>query len=543
MSKKSSGNNSRSSGGLLNREQIKERLWQTYGEEIEVITDPITKKERLEEFEKYVDEEYKKYVESASFKEQQASKGEYHSELQEKFVRGFDMDCIMALIPARIYYFQLLSLIFKRQNFDDRYYLLENSNGDTIKSITAVLHFFWEQQTSSGKSQGHKYYLKTADRLSKLIARNNNIPNQDDRFEIVKTKWVETQETFINRFEQVQKKGQMVYDFTKEIPGIFQEADVIASEECSFLFSENQQNKQNISELMLDALEGNAFKKTLVAWNGHKSTTKPNFIFSGLSRPTQDISRDFFNKGLLQRMLIYHKNITGLIREKVLEKLYNGKRCDDSYFDMLANEFYDLYMWKAKNNPQKLKFDSKETQEQALQKSKEELHRLKKEFSRNPSLVAGLEGLVSRYYAHTVFIIMSLAALSRRSTTITMEDFNEAHYILKHCIDSIKQFAEKSIFVNEKERQKRNLMIMHIGKMAIEKNNKFTIQEAEQVISQKMILSPVSAHEKVEELIDFNILIRDGKTNKLVMSKEYFDKAQEMNRSKTRGKTPVKRKR
>lgn len=453
--------------------------------------------------------------------------GEYFSDLQERFVKGFDIECLMSHIPARIYFFQILSLLFKKQvdenNWDDKEYVIKH--GNYYRSFNPLIHFFWQQETSSGKSRGHRYFIRTAKAISRKIAQQNGMKTSN-RYTIQTTKWTETQETFINHFQQKQTSKGMQFDFTAPpVPGLFQKADLLASEECAFLFNENRGDKQNISELLLDSLEGNEISKTLVSWNGNETITRPNFVFAGLSRPTKNISKDFFDKGLFQRMIIYTRKTSQLMRTTVIKKSFTSNKNPKSFFDAIADEFYDIYQWKIKNPIKEFTYANPEKIEEMLNDSQEKLfNELNKDYKGNKLVRDGIAPFITRYYTHYIYVLMALAAFSRKSSIIEEQDFKEADYILTKSIESIKLFSEDQIQPDYNLEKKERQIMRNVLQFAFEKKNEpFNRGDLEIFMRQKLKLSLTVITGKVNEFRDIGFLIENTSTQQLHVNKKDYD--------------------
>lgn len=506
-------------------------------EEVEYLnlSDPIG----MEEFRSAIKEEYNQYLERASpGKIQNVQSADYFSSLQEKYIKGFDVECFNSLIPARIYFIQTLSLIFKKENGNkinsNKDYEIKDKQGK--KDYSTNLHFYWQQDTSSGKSRGHKYFLKNIRALSKLIARNSKMKTAH-RYTIQSTKWTETQETFINRFQQIQTKKGLQLDFTAPpVKGIFENADVLASEECAFLFNEKQTTKQNISELLLDSLEGNVISKTLVGWNGHETQTKPNFIFSGLSRPTRNISSDFFSKGLFQRMLIYTRTVTPAMRAKAVEKSSMTNRIEKSYLDMLAKEFEDLYRWKLKNNPKELTFkDEEKIKKLILNAYYDKVAQTNKAFKHNFNITKDVNGFLSRYYSNLIYVLMILLCLSRKSTIIEEQDFKEADYILNHSILSIQQFSETNIKPDIVQIKNDDVMKARIFQFFSRQKNAFIARKDLELYLKKILKKSLGyINDNVNKFIDIEFLIE--KDDKIHINKIDYEEIKESIKSQSTSK-------
>lgn len=489
------------------------------------MSDPIA----MDEFEKVIKEKYVQYSERAEPTTIAPVKAEYFSDLQEKFMKGFNRECLMAEAPARIYFFQILSIIFKKTvdetNWAKRNYDIITSNSN-VRSINPVLHFFWQQETSTGKSKGHKFFIKVSKAISRNIARTSKLKSAN-RYTIRRTKWTETQETFINHFAQKQTAKGMQYDFTAPpVKGIFEESDLIASEECSFLFNEKQQNKQNISELLLDSLEGNSISKTLVSWNGNETTTRPNFVFSGLSRPTKNITTDFFEKGLFQRMLMYTRSTTQGMRFYALDKGQDMNKCPTSYINMLAQEFEDLYRWKVKSNLQNLTYFDNDKMKSLIKKAIiQEFGKLNLDYKSQLGIRKGVEPFLSRYYSNNLHILMILCAFSRKSTVIEEQDFIESNRIIKECINSIKLFGEENLPPDTKLEKKEKIMMRFTIYFAVMKKNNlipFARNELEIYLNNKTKKSLRVITTYVSEFISIGFLIEDEKTNLLTVNKKDY---------------------
>lgn len=406
-------------------------------EEIHNSLDIEWKEKQLKEFEEYVKKEYSKYLEKYSIKPEEISN---KNPLKNLFITNFLRVSVNNIIPAKISFYFLLSLIMKGNlHFRKCKIMLDK---DKYYEVEPTIHVFWSQDSSSGKSEGKDFVEELVKRISKRLGE---MYDMEEYFEVYDIDWTETPQTFINHFEVKHTRSGITYNFDKEIEGLFESTDVIFSDESAYLLEETIKDKQSISEMLLTALEGRSIDKTLVGWNGRKTTTKPKFLFYGVSRPITKMSQGFLEKGLFQRMLAYFREITTEQRIHTFEELVDMKFTQPNW-DKLVESFVSLYQWKVENIVKPMNFtfivwDEKKFREYLKSKGISIMEYISKEV-KSWTARKVLITFANRYYMKIALTLFLLEAFSRRQFTIDEDVMNDVFSLLDDLLRSMILFTE-----------------------------------------------------------------------------------------------------
>ena len=425
-------------------------------EEISSSIDIEWKERQLQLFEEYVKKEYKKYLEQFSVDINDVSS---KNELKNEFVSDFLKVSVNNLVPAKMSFYFIISLLLKG-NIHFPIYKIKLDDNQYYKVIPAI-HIFWSQDSSSGKSEGKDFVKNLMEVISNKIGEKYGI--SDGFFSLYNIDWTETPQAFINHFEVKQTKKGIQYNFDNVVKGIFESTDAIFSDESAYLLEEKIYSTQSISELLLTALEGRPIDKTLVGWNGRITTTNPKFLFYGVSRPITKMSEGFLEKGLFQRMLAYFREITTEQRVSTFSDLVDMKHQQPNV-EKLSDRFVELYEWKVKNivqpsNYEFIVWDTNKFKEYFKTKGKSVMEYISKEV-KSWTMRKVMITFASRYYMKIALSLFILEAFSRRQFTITQDVMDNVFNLLDDLLKNMIIFAEYNLIepkkiINQKRRLKK----------------------------------------------------------------------------------------
>ncbi len=427
-------------------------------EEISTSIDIDWKQKQLQKFEEYVKREYRKYLEQYGIGDISTS-----NKLKAKFITEFLKRSINNIIPAKISYYFILSLIAKGLNNISEYKI--KLSDKQIFKVDPIIHIFWSQQSSSGKSQAIDFLRELIKVLSDKLKSLYDLG--DDFFRVYNIDWTETPQAFINHFEISYSKGKQSYNFDKVVKGIFESYDVLFSEESAYLLKEKVKDKQTVSELLLLALEGKEIDKTLVGWNGKKTTTRPKFLFYGVSRPVAQLPEGFLEKGLFQRMLAYFKDITTEEIKKTSKMLVENF-FDKIDFEGLSEELVDVYKWRISVLNKKyqntfLVWD-KEKFLSYIQTKMDNIRDYVSKEVQSWTVKEIMNAFISRYYLKLSTTLFVLESISRRKVTITEDVVTEVYELLDSLITSLMVFTERHVVEKRLVRVHKKRIIQLLNK-------------------------------------------------------------------------------
>lgn len=157
----------------------------------------------------------------------------------------------------------------------------------------------------------------------------------------------ETPEVYFSRPRMTKAGGIKYVDGNIDIiHGKLERNDVLFVRECSFLFRLKGSERQNILEILLQALEGRTITKELTGWDGNVIPTKANCAYIGMSRPVKEIQEVVSSSGLLQRGLFYGRELNREDHKKMDDAIANKKIDKEEYrkrFLKLAQYIINFY--------------------------------------------------------------------------------------------------------------------------------------------------------------------------------------------------------
>jgi len=483
--------------------------------EWEMIEDTIIqsdKEKKKAEFTQWVKEEYEKFKEAETGIEKKAV---LSCPLKKKYVKIFDKASFNNNVAAQSTFYTIMSLVCKT-GVGNRKYYIKRATGGKIP-VNPIVHMFWSQDSTSGKSEGLNFVFTLAKSISDVLYKLLKRDDDDEVFRILDTMWTETPETYINRFkEYINKKGQKVLDYETVIKGYFEECDLILSHECSFLFEEKRGDKQTISEMLLTMLEGKTMEKKLVSWNGNMTITTPNFVFLGATRPVERMSSAFMEKGLFQRTISYFRNISSAQRDSMDEQIIKGKvELNDKEIEGLAKDFADVYQWRTQ---QKIKELTIEDYDFYLKSKRDTCSMVRRSLERNLKdwkKRNTLQSFVIRYFSSLADSLFVLTALADKRTVIKKSDIIECLSLLKDIFLELVVFIEYNVPTSKAMMalmKKTRRMLHSMAKTG----QSFTEKEMLRIISKKMSKT-MSASQKILDEILADGLIKKHKGKYYIM--------------------------
>jgi len=251
--------------------------------------------------------------------------------------RSFDNE-----LPGKIFFRILISLGMKNKKIFF-----------ASKTIDMRNHFFWIQDTGSGKDQGMDFFMEMIERINKEYKRRTGVPSFIRSYEINGS---ETPEVFLDHFKtKTGSKGKEMDTDADPIPGILSRYDLIISRECSFLFREQNREKQSKAEYLLTAMEGRPLTKSLIKWEGNTSTTICNACIIGMTRPIANMKSHIVWSGLQQRAFNYARSLSKTDRMKMFDEVLREDPDEalsdfDSKCKNLAKKIVKLFLWWNKND-------------------------------------------------------------------------------------------------------------------------------------------------------------------------------------------------
>lgn len=322
------------------------------------------------------------------------------------------------------------------------------------KRIATKLHFVWLQDSGSGKGEAFR-------ELGRIIEQYNK--HYSAKYKAKFLDGSETVESFYNTFEHTKKGG---YDLQKPVVGTFQEADALIIEECSYVFVEKRGQKQTKAEILLKALEDQPMLKRLASWNGKETTTAPNFVLFGSTRPIPDIQETIATSGLLQRTISCFRNIDAKTRQEMnLKNIYKKVKTDTSEEDYagrrdhLCRRINELRQFTENN--QNFSFEEIEDGFQLISKVINDMEvDLYNTITRLEHQKIA-EAFISRF-TDKILVLSIQNAILRESNKVSLTDVQSACDLMKKSYQQLCLWIEQSIDENRLLRRRRKMFTEYV---------------------------------------------------------------------------------
>lgn len=230
-----------------------------------------------------------------------------NDELKKQWLKLFNVRSFDNEIAGEMMFYVLISLITKKKKV-----FLPNG-----KELRLNCHFFWIQESRTGKDQALKFFVEVVETYNKICEMYGL-----NKILVGKLDGTESMEVLVDHliFEQKPKKDKPL-KFEK-FNGMFSKFDLLYSPEASVYFVEKRGDKQTKSELLLQGLEGTEIHKTLVGWHGEYTKTISDFCFVGTSRPVSNMQNHIVNSGLQQRGLNYMREVSDDENNRMDDKVF-----------------------------------------------------------------------------------------------------------------------------------------------------------------------------------------------------------------------------
>jgi len=316
------------------------------------------------------------------------------------------------------------------------------------KKILTKLHFTWSQDSGSGKGEAFRELGRIIDVFNKSFHYNYKVRFLDGS---------ETAESFYNGFAFT-KKG---YDLNQPVKGLFEDADALIVEECSYIFVEKRGQKQTKAEILLKALEDQPMYKKLASWNGKETITYPNFVLFSSTRPIPEVQETIATSGLLQRTISCFRNIDAKTRQGMnLKNIYNKVMQEVSDADRdkvrrkLCKELFELKFF-AEQNPN-FRFEDEEGAYQFLSKVVIDMENALYNTITRIEHQRIAEAFIARF-VDKILVLAMQNALLRKDNKISLTDMQNACDLMKRTYQQLCLWIEQSIDENILLKKRRAL--------------------------------------------------------------------------------------
>ena len=307
------------------------------------------------------------------------------------------------------------------------------------KKILQKLHFMWLQNSGSGKGECFKEYGKILNAYNKVT---------DKPLVVYWADGSETMQSYYNGYFHDGKK----YHFDKPTIGIFELADVILIEECSYIFVEKRGSGQTRSEIMLKALEDQSMSKRLASWGENETTTIPNFVLLASSRFVPETQETIISSGFLQRLIPYFRNVNSEIRtemcNRVISYMFTSTNIEEDSIKTridLSKRFVNMRKWIKTHNEFTFKNEQK-----CINILSNKIKELNTKLINSVVVLEHkliLESFISRF-TNKIMIIAIHNAILRQSTNINETDMQIAVDLFDNINAQLTLWVEQTI--NEK---------------------------------------------------------------------------------------------
>jgi hypothetical protein len=367
--------------------------------------------------------------------------------LNKKWMELFNKRSYCNTVPGKIIFRILLSTALKNKTFI----------GFNGKILSPAMHLFVIQSAGSGKDQAMDFLEIIVDEINK----QNILKHQKPMIKLYNFLGNESTESLLDSFGNCRNnKGNLIpgCDYNNTIPGVLSENDIIISRECSFLFREQNKEKQMKREILLTAMEGRTIPKKLLKWEGHQTNTKSNFCFIGCSRPIENMKQHIVSSGLQQRAFNYCRDVDSKLRKEMLKQMIkngdigNSETTRSFNRDVItfANEFIDLVEW-AQATEFKIQDDEevkKIIYTNLIQFYDNIVNTIR---SREHKLI--LESFVARF-KDLILILAYQNAILQRRVVVTKTDVQSGITAIKQTFDELKLWVEDTIEESKEEKYK-----------------------------------------------------------------------------------------
>ena len=355
-------------------------------------------------------------------------------------------------IPCEILFFCHLSLVTKD--------LPITFNG---KPVQMKIHFNWQQDSSTGKGEAFREYIRTTNEYSKITDKPIVISQLDGS---------ESTASYYNDFQQV--KGKYKFDLAA-YPyhlGVFERSDLIVVEECSYFFVEKRGQQQTKAEVMLKALDDEPIEKTLKCWENRATITIPNFQLLTETRKIEEVQGTLAQSGFLQRQIPFFRNVTSEESDQMIERDFASMDIGEERVKQLelerrriAKKLLDIRIWMKMHNT--FSFENEKEAFAIIGKTSRDIK--KKIFD---TLYASEHKEIAESFRRRMpkkmmtFFILN-AAMKKRNK-ITRVDVLEITKLFNKIFDALLLWIEQSIDENRFQKQRRMFLFNQIKRWKAE---------------------------------------------------------------------------
>lgn len=302
------------------------------------------------------------------------------------------------------------------------------------------VHFFWIQNSRSGKGEGVSFMIRAAKKLEKLKRVNGTWMMQT--IDIFKG-GTSTDAAWVNDYDMIIKKGRRVVNMKDGKPvikaGIIEVKDIVYFEEAR-TFLEPGQHKKELPEICMTAMEPigslkNRWTKKLKDYDLEVPTeSSSSFIFT--TRPLQNFKGYIAYSGLFQRCMVVIREVDTNLRKLMNKKdavssvAIDGEIEDfERNFEELLVEIRKIVEFAHKNQIGFNQDEAEQLQAYLIEKV-EWFEKYLDDNVTNQEHKSILETFVGGY-KNQILIIAHHAAVMRMSNEVGLEDIEYAFQFVK----------------------------------------------------------------------------------------------------------------
>jgi len=353
--------------------------------------------------------------------------GKYYA--YDKWRLLFDKVSFCNEVPGQVLFHVLLGQLLKDHKIQQ--------SGDIQEDLR--LHFFWIQDSGSGKSRATEFLRKVSERF---YVRESESKKRILRvYKMGKT----TDASMINSWRYDNKKREYT-----TIPqfGILAKNDIIYWEEANKLITGGQFSEET-QEIVMTAVEpigsrNNVYQKELRDYPAPAETTcEASFV--AVTRPLENLKPQLLYNGLLQRFVTYFRTLDDSERQEMFDRasLSSFKDKNDTFLqelDLLVDEIKKIVDFSGS-----VMVDLEPKERARLLKH---ISNKISWFTENivKSVFSGeLQNILHSFNSrirNNMIVVASHSALMRGSKVVQEEDIEYSFELMKKCFLSIKDWME-----------------------------------------------------------------------------------------------------
>lgn len=313
------------------------------------------------------------------------------------------------------------------------------------------IHFFWIQDSRTGKGEAMSFVRYIGEQLTKKDGEMMRFYKVGRR----------TDASFINSCVYDQRTRTYLPQMRQ---GVLELNDIVYWEEASKLLRPSTYGEE-LKDIMMTVMEPlgsskNEYPKSLDMWPMTTYTRSPSTIIA-TTRPVSNIRPDLVYDGMMQRMLLYVRNVNDNVRRRMNEKVaITSFESDDLQKDVrkLVEDFNDLREF-AFNNIITLQPERKD---KIIAFMKEKIMYFDEDIKDSIMMMENKEILRSFVggFNDNMIKLIHHSAVMRKSKYVDMEDVEYAFNLLNGLYVGIKYWVELDVGVEMNRRDLQRISIL-----------------------------------------------------------------------------------